>query len=350
MRYALTGATGFVGGALATTARRRARGGRARPRPAPAPSGLARLGVRAGLADDLDDATALDRPCAGTRTGSSTSPAGTSSASATRRPATRVNVDGTRNVLGRGAAGGRREGRLHQHAGGQLRHRRPGASTRPTGFTGPFTCPTTTSPRREAHDIAWSRSRPRASTGRDRAARASSTAPATPPRPARSSSRSCAAERPPRRPHGGERLLGARRRRRRRRTCSRWSAAAPGESYMLAGPPGHASPTGPAHASRGVAGTPGPARAARPGWSRSSARRHGRPSARSCRCRRTTPPRRCSAGLATYYGAPAKAERRAGLARRDPSRRVCDRPWSTSAVADEAVLHRVSRRRGSSSP
>ena len=123
MRYAITGATGFVGGALARQLRHAAtRCGpwSATPRSATA---LSALGVEI-VEGDLDDTAALDRLCTdvdGLFHVAGWYKVGQHDSS----PGTRVNVEGTRHVL---AAAQRKHapGRLHEHAGGELRHPRRG--------------------------------------------------------------------------------------------------------------------------------------------------------------------------------------------------------------------------------
>ena len=97
MRYAMTGATGFVGGALARLLRDEGHEVRALVRDPARASDLAALGVEL-VPGDLDDATALDALCAGVdglfhvagwyKLGQRDPSVGD-----------RVNVDGTRNVL-----------------------------------------------------------------------------------------------------------------------------------------------------------------------------------------------------------------------------------------------------------
>ena len=96
MRFAMTGATGFVGGALARRLRADGHEVRALVRAPDRAADLAALGVEL-VAGDLDDAAALDRLCDGVdglfhvagwyRLGQDPS------------VGTRINVEGTRNVL-----------------------------------------------------------------------------------------------------------------------------------------------------------------------------------------------------------------------------------------------------------
>lgn len=97
MRYAITGATGFVGGALARQLRHAGHEVRALVRDPARAQALAALGVEL-VPGDLDDAAALDRLCTGVdglfhvagwyKLGQRDPSVGT-----------RVNVEGTRNVL-----------------------------------------------------------------------------------------------------------------------------------------------------------------------------------------------------------------------------------------------------------
>ena len=283
MRYAITGATGFVGGALARQLRGAGHEVRALVRDPSRADALTGLGVEL-VPGDLADTAALDRLCADVdglfhvagwyKLGQRDPSVGD-----------RVNVEGTRTVLAAAQRAGVPKVVYTSTLGGELRHARRG-------------------PRRDlpAHRRLHQPLRPhqgggapgrravrrRRAAGRDRLARCRLR-----PRRHRPDRRPARPGRGRQAPAGAGRrrgLLGARRRRRGRARAGHGARRARGDLHARRAPHDAGRGAAPGRDDRRHQGSGG---AARPRWSGRRRRSRARWAA-SYRCRRTSRRRRCA--------------------------------------------------------
>ena len=326
MRYAITGATGFVGGALAAQLREAGHEVVALVRDPSRAAALTDLGVEL-LPGDLDDTAALDRLCTGVdglfhvagwyKLGERDPSVGD-----------RVNVAGTRNVLAAALAHGVRRV-VYTSTLAVNSDTEEQVVDESYRFTGEHLSHYDRT-KAEAHDVALELAAP-GPAGRHRAARARLRPRRH--RPDRCPDRGGRAGRSAAGAVGGRRLLGPRRRRR-PRPRARDGARRTGAVLHARRPPGDARRgPDPGRADRGHQGTARPSRADGARHRRAGRRARARRTAAA----RTTPRRRCAPRWPPTTARPA-APSTSSAGRPGRWSRVCARPWRRCAAPDRSAV------------